>query len=69
MNCRGELEQTLSFDLEGGPDEGKESGVEGHCTVTVQGHIHSYQSLGGGNKKFKKQRKTEGRKDKGIRVK
>ena len=66
VNCRGEHEQTLSFDLEGGSDEGKESGVESHCTVTVQGHVHSYQSLGGGKKERKhlKKEREKGRKTK-----
>lgn len=37
--------QTVSFDFERSSDQGEQGGVEGHCTITVQGHVHCNQPL------------------------
>lgn len=46
---------TLSFDFQGSSDQGEQGGVEGHCAITVQGHVHGNQPL----QKRERQSKTQ----------
>ncbi len=36
---------TLSFNFQSSSDQGEQGGVEGHRTITVQGHVHGNQPL------------------------
>lgn len=37
--------QTISFDFQGSSDQGEQGGIEGHRTVSVEGHVHGHQPL------------------------
>ncbi len=36
---------TPSFNFQSSSDQGEQGGVEGHRTITVQGHVHGNQPL------------------------
>ena len=41
----GLVNVALRLDFEGGAHQREEGGIEHHCAVTVQGHVHAHQTL------------------------